>query len=127
MRTPIKIRSELKSEMSQQDDTGSGREQGKPSSQRSGTGSSIKPSLYRKWPLRFYPPIFNACTILWTCKYVLAGFYQHHISKSPYVVLSNILFATGLLSQSQLHQCPVGQLYLFPPPRAWTRGWVLGD
>ena len=75
--------------MSQQDDTGNGREPGKPSTQHSGTGSSTKTSLYRHWPIRCYPPRSNACTILWTCKYVLVFFYyyictyQHYPTQNP--------------------------------------------
>ena len=46
-------------------------------------------------------------------------------SVSPFVVLSKNLSTAGLLSQSQLHQSPVSQHCLFPPPTTRTRGWTL--
>ena len=46
-------------------------------------------------------------------------------SVSPFVVLSKNLSTAGLLSQSQLHQSPVSQHCLFPPPTTKTRGWAL--
>ena len=46
-------------------------------------------------------------------------------SVSPFVVLSKCLSTAGLLSQSQLHQSPVSQHCLFPPPTMRTRGWTL--
>ena len=52
----------------------------------------------------------------------------HHFSRSivfPFVVLSKCLSTAGLLSQSQLHQSPVSQHCLFPPPTTRTRGWTL--
>ena len=45
---------------------------------------------------------------------------------SPCIFLSDSVSTASLLSQSQLHQSPVGQHYLFPPPMNEDEGMVFG-
>ena len=48
------------------------------------------------------------------------------LSVSPCVVLSKCLSTASLLSQSQLHQSPVGQHCLYPPPTNEDEGMGFG-
>ena len=86
--------------------------------------SAISGSLFVK-PQIFQVPFFRfSLIVVRLLRRVVFRCDQSIVS--PCIFLSNSLSTAGLLSQSQPHQSPVGQHYLFPPPTNEDEGLGFG-